>query len=426
MRKTILSIAQKNCLAMTFPAAAVDGKNHGNSPIFFVLFAAAPAATRVYRTEGFPGFTLPGAPSPPCNGRSPACVPAQTHTGVKSMRQNILELHFRQGRVPLKKILWREGDWDAYNFSFLPAEGEPGLAGLSESVSKAGLLQPVLLLATGATYAIIAGTRRIFAARRAGLRQIPACLCPPAPSLPLIWRCALESNTGIRKLGAMEKARAAARLLQYFNGDARPIVREWAAKIGMPANAAAIETYAALAASPEIIQTAVAGQEMDERNALLLAQLRPADQIAAFQNLFVRCRPSFSEGRELLRLAMDLAVQRHIPLRALFEENQVAGILQDPSTSPKLKSHALRKTLSALRFPERSARMVRFSTLAEEFHRAHRIRILPPESLEHDTVHMQLSIEEAADLMRFAQRLRSPDVRDLYGRLIEVFTAENV
>ncbi|MEF2278504.1 ParB/RepB/Spo0J family partition protein [Deinococcus sp. YIM 134068] len=51
---------------------------------------------------------------------------------------------------------------------------EASLAALAESVREQGVLQPVLLRVSGEGYELIAGERRVRAARRAGLSEIPA------------------------------------------------------------------------------------------------------------------------------------------------------------------------------------------------------------------------------------------------------------
>jgi len=50
---------------------------------------------------------------------------------------------------------------------------EDGLAELAQSIRKAGILQPILVTRAGERYRILAGERRVRAARAAGLAEIP-------------------------------------------------------------------------------------------------------------------------------------------------------------------------------------------------------------------------------------------------------------
>src|SRR5438876_640387 len=50
------------------------------------------------------------------------------------------------------------------------------LEGLTQSVRDHGILQPLRLRPRGARYQLVAGQRRLMAARRAGLKQVPAVI----------------------------------------------------------------------------------------------------------------------------------------------------------------------------------------------------------------------------------------------------------
>src|SRR5947209_19025697 len=57
-------------------------------------------------------------------------------------------------------------------------EFEPAaLAELAESIRRHGVLQPIVARRVGSGYELVAGERRLRAARMAGLEQIPARLC---------------------------------------------------------------------------------------------------------------------------------------------------------------------------------------------------------------------------------------------------------
>ena len=81
---------------------------------------------------------------------------------------------------------------------------EDSLAELAESIRRHGVLQPVLLRASGDGFELIAGERRWRAAQRAGLHHIPALVRQDGDSS--IAELALIENVQREDLNAIEEA----------------------------------------------------------------------------------------------------------------------------------------------------------------------------------------------------------------------------
>lgn len=89
---------------------------------------------------------------------------------------------------------------------------ESGLAELAESLKSCGVLSPLLVRKTAAGYELIAGERRLRAARRAGLAKVPVVVRKVSDAEAL--EHALVENLQRRDLNAIEKAKALAEYLQ--------------------------------------------------------------------------------------------------------------------------------------------------------------------------------------------------------------------
>ncbi len=88
---------------------------------------------------------------------------------------------------------------------------EEALGELADSIRSAGILQPVVVRPAGeGMYELVMGERRLRAARRAGLRQVPAIVRELEDGEML--ELALIENVQRQDLGAIEKARALARM----------------------------------------------------------------------------------------------------------------------------------------------------------------------------------------------------------------------
>jgi ParB family chromosome partitioning protein len=93
---------------------------------------------------------------------------------------------------------------------------EEALAALTASVRELGVLQPVLVRATGGgTYELIAGERRWRAAKRAGLSLVPAIIRTVDDTLSL--EQALVENVQREDLNPLDEAAAYQQLLEDFH-----------------------------------------------------------------------------------------------------------------------------------------------------------------------------------------------------------------
>jgi len=88
---------------------------------------------------------------------------------------------------------------------------EEGIAELSDSISKVGLLQPIIVRPHGEGYQIIAGERRWRASRLAGLTRVPVKVIGASDTQSL--EIALIENLQRDDLNAIEEARGYKRLL---------------------------------------------------------------------------------------------------------------------------------------------------------------------------------------------------------------------
>ncbi len=86
---------------------------------------------------------------------------------------------------------------------------------LADSISRYGILQPISVRRTGNTYEIIAGERRLRAAKLAGLEEVPCLLMNMDECQSAV--AALVENLQRQELDYIEEARGLARLMQLGN-----------------------------------------------------------------------------------------------------------------------------------------------------------------------------------------------------------------
>lgn len=92
---------------------------------------------------------------------------------------------------------------------------EKALVELADSIRAHGVLEPVLVVAVGDGYKVIAGERRYRAARMAGLRTIPAIVIKATQRE--LWEIAITENLQRQNLNPIEEAQAIQALIEVHN-----------------------------------------------------------------------------------------------------------------------------------------------------------------------------------------------------------------
>lgn len=92
---------------------------------------------------------------------------------------------------------------------------DDGIAELARSIAKTGILQPVLVTREGERYRILAGERRVRAARQAGLAEVPVVVREGVTDRDHLL-LALVENVQRRDLTALEEAEAYRHLREDF------------------------------------------------------------------------------------------------------------------------------------------------------------------------------------------------------------------
>jgi ParB family chromosome partitioning protein len=143
------------------------------------------------------GALIPSAPGRRSHGDAAPDEPSAAQRGpvVRQLPISVIELNPRQPRVRFD---------------------EQAIEDLARSITERGILQPVLVreLADG-RFELIAGERRLRAARIAGIDEIPAIVKEANDSESLV--IALVENVQRADLGPLEEARAFQALMQEFS-----------------------------------------------------------------------------------------------------------------------------------------------------------------------------------------------------------------
>ena len=150
---------------------------------------------------------------------------------------------------------------------------EVKLAQLAESIRERGVIQPLLVTRSGGNrYTLIAGERRLRAARIAGEDEVPVVVMDGGPDEENL-ELALIENVQRHDLNPIEEARAYARLIDEFNLTQEEVGR----KVGRKRST--ITNLLRLLNLPETLQNDVAMSKLTEGHARVLLRLKDDPQL---------------------------------------------------------------------------------------------------------------------------------------------------
>ena len=186
------------------------------------------------------------------------------------------------------------------------------LSQLADSIRQKGLLQPILVVAQGARYRIIAGERRYRASRQAGLQTIPCLIRDFNESEQL--EAALIENIQREDLNPIEEAQAIQSLMDHFD-----YTQEEAAK-RLNKSRPAITNQLRLLSLPDAVQNMLLSGDLTAGHARVLAGVSPESRQLELAHLCVlngypvrklealaKAKPSASTASHTRPLPVELA-----------------------------------------------------------------------------------------------------------------------
>lgn len=209
-------------------------------------------------------------------------------------------------RLPVAKILPNPAQPRKY---FQQEE----LSGLAESIRENGILQPITVRKEADFYYLIAGERRLRAAKLAGLQEIPAILteCKQEDSALL----ALLENVQRKDLQLFEQAHALVALLQEWN-----LTQEEAARrLGMSQSALANKIRLLKLSQQE--QMLIVENQLTERHARALLRVEDRALRERLLHIIIEKKYNVSQTETLINTAMEKKTPKKSPKRTFIAKD---------------------------------------------------------------------------------------------------------
>jgi ParB family chromosome partitioning protein len=171
---------------------------------------------------------------------------------------------------------------------------------LVESVRQHGVLQPLLVRPCGTQYQLIAGERRLLAARQAGLETVPCRVLELEDRA--MCEAALEENLKRRDLNVLEKAQAFQDYLKRFGTTADDLARQ------LSMSRSSLCNFLRLLDLSDFVKEALLAERVTYGHARAILSLSHEGQIALCQRIeseSLSVRQTESAVREMLQNQQD-------------------------------------------------------------------------------------------------------------------------
>ena len=298
----------------------------------------------------------------------------------------------------------------------------PQMQRLLDSVARVGVLTPLHVRrpAEPAPLQLVAGSKRLRAARQAGQATVPS-LVHEADELPehRAFLLAVHDNLACRPFNAVEKARVLRRLRRDFQYPDDALTEQFCPLMDLPPRSDTLQAYCTLATLDDALQAATVENALPVDVAVWVGGLDIADQQAVLP-LFAGLQLGSNRAQECATYIDEVCQRDACSAAALVERLDIPALLADPQRSGPQKREAVRHVLRQARYPQLTAHEQRYREAARRLRLPPAISLRPPPYFESRQYQVSFSFSQRHELRHAAQRLLDAADSDAMDELFDL------
>lgn len=316
------------------------------------------------------------------------------------------------GRIPVTDIASDDG---AFVVTY-----RPQMQRLLDSVARMGVLTPLHLRrpAESAPLQLVAGSKRLRAAKQAGQATVPALVYEAGElSEHQAFLLAVHDNLACRPFNAVEKARILRRLRDDFRYPDAALTEQFCPLLDLPPRTDTLHAYCTLATLDDALQAATVDNALPVDVAVWAGGLDTADRQAVLP-LFAGLQLGSNRAQECAAYIDEVCRRDACSAAALFERLGIPALLADPQRSGPQKREAVRHTLRQARYPQLSTHEQRYREAVRRLRLPPAIALRPPPYFENRQYQVSFSFSQRQELRHAAQRLLDAADSDAMDELL--------
>ncbi|HTL48622.1 MAG TPA: ParB N-terminal domain-containing protein [Verrucomicrobiae bacterium] len=280
--------------------------------------------------------------------------------------------------------------------------------GLEASIARHGVLYPIVLHA--ASGHVIAGHKRLAAARKANVRQVSAMLVEEDLAPQELYLLAVLSNWN-QNLSDLDRGCAVLRALRDFGFTEDAVRAEVLPALGIESGDPVLAEAKALAGLDPAILEAVSAGKIPFRGVSSFLRFSPADQKAFVKLTGESLRWTSGQMTQALEWLADLLKSGKKGLEVYWQEPALQKALAGPKNDLRAAGENLFQAIKELRFPRLADCRGKFDPAAREIERAYPgLKLEPPPYFEDEGLVLRAKVRDARafdELMEVLKKKRS-------------------
>jgi len=267
---------------------------------------------------------------------------------------------------------------------------------LKASIGGFGILNPPYLLRNpDDNFTVVAGYRRLLAARELGGSAIVCQILPDdfPPFEALLLN--LHDNLVHRHLNSVEKGMVLKRLTRFLKKE--EILTNFMPILGIPPNRQTLEQFLGLEELEETIRISVAMERLSPRVAGLMGSLGSDDRLR-INDIFTSLKWSFNQQWEATQWIMEIARREGRSIKEVIDEGEITAVLNNERMNNPQKVKSIVKILKARRFPSLLQAEQSFKKGLCDLSLPSGVRIVPPPFFEGVDYKLEVGFREGGAL----------------------------
>lgn len=283
---------------------------------------------------------------------------------------------------------------------------------LIPTIRRMGILHPPLVRAGKTAYQIIAGFRRIDAAKQLDCHRIPVMHLSGDESELDCARYAVADNSLNRELNPVEQAIALSMLSRLVPGESH--LYDEARELNLPHHPSAIDKVIQIATVCAPIKNGILAGSIALPVALELGKMSEHDAML-FVELFGKLKLSLNKQREVLVWVREIALREDISVQQVYEQPALQSLLGDDQSDLGQRARDVRDHLRKRRYPQLVTAEKKYEEKVKALKLGAGLRLLPPPFFEGRTYQLSMTFK---DVDQLAERHRTIG-RLLSGTVLE-------
>jgi ParB/RepB/Spo0J family partition protein len=276
---------------------------------------------------------------------------------------------------------------------------------LLASVRKFGVLVPVMVQRQNGKFRVIAGHRRVEAARSLKIKQVPVIEVPGELSAREAFTLGLISNWR-QEMSEMDRAKALGRAAGEFRFSREEVLGTIMPLLGMPSDVNVLDLYLKADGMPSELKDLFDRRKVPFKGCGALLRFSNPDQVLFARRIGAKMQLTSSQIVQAAEWLADIMKRDGIPLRKLLENAAFRKVLRHPSMDPRTRADQFMNAVKRLRYPCYTERNEAFEKkCAPVLRGVPALRIEPAAGFEEKGFDLHARIKNAGDLDRVLQKL---------------------